>query len=99
MIRRGSVIIVEASLGLAGLALMGLLSVAVVQSQQGLRRCERHAVLLEVGQNLLDALRVGQKPELPQGWSIELAPAADGVELVSVIGPNLRLATLRRATP
>jgi hypothetical protein len=99
MIRRGSALILESTLGLAGIGLLALTTVTIVQTRQGLRRSEQRAVALEEAQNLLDAARAGQDITAAPGWTVVRRTLADGVELITVSRPGIHLSTLRRTPP
>ena len=97
MNRCGSMII-DFVTAFAWLGVLGLFFVAVGQELRSDSRCDERRGRLEIGQNILDAVRHAQASVLPAGWRLTRQPLGGAVILVHVLGPQCDLGTLLPAT-
>lgn len=97
-ISRGGFLSTELAVGTVLVLAMGVCATVAARDRLATARLESRAADQETALNLLDRLRRGVPAEAPTGWRIERAPASDGIELVTVTGPDhVRLQTLRRS--
>ena len=88
---------VEICVALSGVALAVVLLGSVAASRRRAVELERRSADLETAQNLLPALRAGERPALPQGWTLAFIDLA-GRRVLELRAPSgARLRTLEEA--
>ena len=96
--QRNGFLSTEMAVGVVLVLAMGVCATVAARDRLATARLESRAADQETALNLLDRLRRGSPTEAPDGWRIERTPATDGIEVVTVIGPDhVRLQTLRRS--
>jgi hypothetical protein len=88
----------ELAVGVVLVLAMGVCATAAARDRLATARLESRAADQETALNLLDRLRRGLPTETPAGWRIERDRAPDGIDVITVTGPDhVRLQTLRRS--